>query len=114
NTGQITFRVCADSGCSSLLATFTSASGVVNGADGTAHVPGGTIPSDATYYWQAKATDNTALASAFSSSRSVVVDTTAPVLSTAGVNGTTLTLDYGEALDSGSTPAALAYGLHVN
>ncbi len=75
NTGQITFRVCDSSDCSNVLATFSSSAGIANGANGSASVPGGTITSDGTYYWQAKATDNTTAASAFSSSRSFVVDT---------------------------------------
>ncbi len=115
NTGQITFRVCTDASCTSVLgATFSSAGGIVNGADGSASVPGGRITSDGTYYWQAKATDNTAASSAFSSSRSFVVDTTGPVLQTATVNGTSLALAYNEGLDAGSVPNALTYGLHVN
>ena len=40
-------------------------------------------------------------------------DTTAPVLSSATVEGTTLTLTYGEALDGNSTPAASAYAVSV-
>ena len=114
NTGQITFRVCDSSDCSNVLATFSSSAGIANGANGSASVPGGTITSDSTYYWQAKATDNTTAASAFSSSRSFVVDTTAPALQSAGVDGTSLTLTYDESLDASSVPAALAYGLHVN
>ncbi|MHB8643094.1 MAG: OmpL47-type beta-barrel domain-containing protein [Gaiellaceae bacterium] len=114
NTGQLTFRVCSDSACSTVLGSFSSATGIANGANGSAAVPGGTIVGDGTYYWQAMATDNTSSSSAWSASRSFVVDTTAPVLQTAGVNGTTLTLTYNEALDASSVPAALAYGLHVN
>ena len=115
NTGQITFRLCTTSNCSSPIGgTFSSSAGLANGADGSAVVPGSRITSDGTYYWQAKATDNTSAVSAFSASRSFVVDTTAPVLQTAAVNGTSLALTYGEALDNGSVPAALAYGLHVN
>ena len=40
-------------------------------------------------------------------------DTTAPVLSTATVNGTSLTLTYNEALDTSSTPAAAAFAVTV-
>ena len=40
-------------------------------------------------------------------------DTTAPVLSTATVNGDALTLTYGEALDTGSVPAAGAFTVRV-
>jgi hypothetical protein len=36
NTGQITFRLCSTSSCSSPIGgNFTSASGIANGADGT-------------------------------------------------------------------------------
>ena len=115
NTGQLTFRLCTTSNCSSPIGgTFSSSAGIANGADGSAVVPGGRITSDGTYYWQAKATDNTSAVSAFSTSHSFTVDTTAPLLQTAAVNGTSLTLTYDEALDTGSVPAALAYGLHAN
>ena len=40
-------------------------------------------------------------------------DTTAPVLQTATVNGTTLVLTYNEALDTGSVPAATDYTVSV-
>ena len=40
-------------------------------------------------------------------------DTTAPVLSTAAVNGSALTLTYNEALDTSSTPAASAFTVTV-
>ena len=102
NTGQLTFRLCTTSNCSSPIGgTFSSSAGIANGADGSAIVPGGRITSDGTYYWQAKATDNTSAVSAFSASHSFTVDTTAPLLQTAAVNGTSLTLTY----DEGSTPA---------
>ena len=115
NTGQLTFRLCTTSNCSSPIGgTFSSSAGIANGADGSAVVPGGRITSDGTYYWQAKATDNTSAVSAFSASHAFTVDTTAPLLQTAAVNGTSLTLTYDEVLDTGSVPAALAYGLHVN
>jgi uncharacterized repeat protein (TIGR02059 family) len=114
DTGTLAFRVCSDSGCGTVLGTFSSASGVANGAAGSAAVPGGTITADGTYYWQAKATDQAGLASAFSSSRSFVVDTTAPTVQTAAVDGTSLTLTYGEPLDGTSTPANLDYALHAN
>ena len=40
-------------------------------------------------------------------------DTTAPTLTTAAVNGTSLVLTYNEALDTGSTPAATDYTVTV-
>ena len=42
------------------------------------------------------------------------VDTTAPSLSTATVDGTSLVLTYNEALDAGSEPATSAYSVSVN
>jgi uncharacterized repeat protein (TIGR02059 family) len=106
NTGQLTFQVCADAACSSVLATFSSTSGVANGADGSASVPGGTITADGTYHWRAKATDNTGAGSAYGATRSLVVDTAVPTFASADVNGNALILTMSEALDTGSTPAA--------
>ena len=54
----------------------------MNGANATVAVPGGDITADGTYYWQAKATDNQSVSSAFSASRSFTVDTTAPPVPT--------------------------------
>ena len=41
-------------------------------------------------------------------------DTTAPLFSSASVNGSTLTMTYNEALDTASTPAASAFAVTVN
>ena len=100
--------------CTSVLATFNSSSGIANGANGSASVPGGTFPSDGTYYWQAKATDNTSAASAFSSSRALVIDTTAPAFDSATVDGSTLVVTLDEPLNSGSTPAGSAFVVRQN
>ena len=81
NTGRINFRVCSDAACSSVLSTFSSSSGIANGANGSAAVPGGAgLVNGTTYYWQAQAEDNSAVQSAFSASRSFTVDTTAPAV----------------------------------
>ena len=45
---------------------------------------------------------------------SVVVDTTAPTLSSADINSTTLTLTYNEALDTGSVPDTTDFVVNVN
>src|SRR5207249_6855535 len=82
NTGQLTFRVCSDSSCTTVLSTFNSPAGIVNGANGSASVPGGDLTTDGTYYWQAQAMDNHSVTSSFSSSRSFIADTTAPPVPT--------------------------------
>ena len=41
-------------------------------------------------------------------------DTTAPLFSSAAVNGSTLTMNYNETLDTASTPAATAFAVTVN
>ena len=59
DTGTITFRICGNATCTAIgdpLATFDSASGIVNGANGSANAPSGL--SDGTYFWQARATDD--------------------------------------------------------
>ncbi|HEY7795387.1 MAG TPA: hypothetical protein VIA10_15390, partial [Gaiellaceae bacterium] len=83
DTGKINFRVCADSGCSTVLSTFSSAAGIASGANGSAAVPGAAgLANGTTYYWQAQAEDNSTVKSAFSASRSFTVDTTAPATPT--------------------------------
>jgi hypothetical protein len=75
DAGNVTIRLCSDSGCSTPLQN-SGALAVSNGA--TANwTPSGPL-SDATYYWQAQAQDAGGSAS-WTSSRSFVLDTTAPV-----------------------------------
>jgi len=79
DTGTITFRICGNATCTAIgdpLATFDSASGIVNGANGSANAPSGL--SDVTYFWQARATDDLNLHSGFAAAHSLTIDTTAP------------------------------------
>jgi uncharacterized repeat protein (TIGR02059 family) len=107
--------LCADATCASPLgATFSSASGVANGTNGSAAVPAGRITADGTYYWQAQAKDDVNQASPWSAIRSFSVDTGAPSLQSASATGTTLTLTFDEALDEGEVPDASAFAVTRN
>jgi hypothetical protein len=77
DAGSITMRLCTDSGCTSSPQN-SGALAVSNGA--TANwTPSGPL-ADGTYYWQAQAQDAGGTA-AWTSSRSFVLDATAPVTS---------------------------------
>src|SRR6185437_1352087 len=120
DTGTVTFQVCGNSTCTAggdPMATFSSGSGIANNANGSASVPGGTITSDGTYYWRAKNVDSSAAASAYSATRSFVVDTTAPTMSSATVaaDGVTVTVTWSENLDQTQTTGlATAFSLAPN
>ena len=90
------------------MATFSTASGIANNTNGTASVPGGTITVDGTYYWRAKNVDSSAAASAYSATRSFVVDTTPPTMSSATVaaDGVTVTVTWSENLDQTAEPGS--------
>ncbi|MFL6029265.1 MAG: Ig-like domain-containing protein [Gaiellaceae bacterium] len=75
--GNITFRICTDSNCSSPVVQSSSALAATNGS--TATWPPSSL-AEGTYYWQAQASDSVGT-SAWTSSRSFVVDTTAPATS---------------------------------
>ena len=66
--------------------TFSSPSGIANGASGSAQIPSGL--ADGTYYWSARATDNTNAHSSYTTARSITIDTVAPtnVFSLVGVS----------------------------
>ena len=102
DTGTITFQVCTTSNCSSPIGSTFDSSVTTNGADGSAQIPGGLLGSDGTYYWRAKSTDSTPASSAYSATRSFVVDTTAPtvVSATVAADGLTVTVTWSENLDS--------------
>jgi hypothetical protein len=74
DAGNITIRLCSDSGCGTPLQN-SGAMAATNGATLT-WTPSGPL-TDGTYYWQAQAQDAVG-ASAWSSSRSFVVDNAAP------------------------------------
>ncbi|MBD1996659.1 hypothetical protein H6G00_08515 [Leptolyngbya sp. FACHB-541] len=62
----------------------------------------------------AKITDQAGNIGSLSPAVSAIVDTTLPTLTSAAVNGTTLTLNYSELLNSGFTPSTDAYTITVN
>jgi hypothetical protein len=74
--GTLTIRLCSDSGCGTELQN-SGALAATNGSTQT-WTPTGSL-ADNTYYWQAQAKDGLGLTSAWTTSRSFVVDTAAPV-----------------------------------
>jgi len=117
DTGTVEFEVCTTSDCSGSVvgSSFFSTAGTAVGGTGTASVPGALGLADATsYWWRARSVDAGTLASAWTTPRAFTVDSTAPVAGTPTVNGATLTIPYGEALDTGSTPATTAFAVTVN
>jgi hypothetical protein len=74
DAGNVTIRLCTDSGCSSPTQN-SGALPVTNGST-AAWTPGGPL-ADGTYYWQADAQDAGG-ASGWSASRSFILDTAAP------------------------------------
>ena len=113
DTGHVTFEICSDSGCSASLGTVNSTV-VANGANGSASVPAGVITADGTYYWRAKNVDAASANSSFSATRSLVVDTTAPTISSASVaaDGTTVTVTWSENLDQTQAVGAAAFSVN--
>jgi hypothetical protein len=75
DAGTLTIRVCSDSGCGTPLQN-SGALAATNGATLT-WTPSGPL-ADGTYYWQAQAQDGLGLASAWTSSRSFVIDNAGP------------------------------------
>src|SRR2546428_2871889 len=69
------------------------------GANGSAAVPSGFgLSSGSTYYWRAKNVDSSAAGSSYSATQSILVDTTAPTMSSATVaaDGVTVTITWSE------------------
>ncbi len=80
DTGTIDFRVCANAGCTGAgepQEAFSSPSGIANGANGSAAIPSGL--ADGSYYWSARATDQTGTHSSYTAARLITIDTVAPV-----------------------------------
>ena len=95
DTGTITFQLCVAANClggGDPFSTFSSSTGIANGATGSASVPGSAgLASGTTYYWRAKATDsNGTQSAAYSTIRSFTVDTGAPTNAYSLVNVTTV------------------------
>jgi len=82
DTGTMSFQICSDASCSTVLpsGSGSSASGIANGASGT-WTPPVTLTDGTTYYWRAEATDSAANVSGWSSTSSFVYDTTPPTVS---------------------------------
>ncbi len=84
DTGTLSFQLCSDSACNTVLQSGTSSSGIANGASGT-WTPA--TLSEGTYYWRAQATDSfvpTGNVSGWSATSSFIVDTTPPGVPTIG------------------------------
>jgi hypothetical protein len=75
DAGTLTIRFCTDSGCSSSPQS-SGALAATNGAT-LSWTPTGSL-ADGTYYWDARAQDALGLPSAWTASRSFVIDTVAP------------------------------------
>jgi uncharacterized repeat protein (TIGR02059 family) len=116
DTGKITFEVCSTSNCSSSLGTFDSSStSLAVGQSGSASVPGGfSLASGTTYYWRAKNVDSAAGVSAYSAMRSFLVDTAAPTMSSATVDGTSVTITWSENLDQTQAVPGSAFSIAPN
>ena len=74
DSGTLSFQLCSDAACSSVLQSNTTSS-IASGANGT-WTP--TALLSGTYYWRAQATDATSNVSGWSATRSFVVDLIAP------------------------------------
>ena len=105
DTGTISFQLCSDSPCGTVLQSFTSAS-LASGANAT-WTPAAL--ADGAYYWRASATDSAGNLSGFSATSSFVVDTVAPttpsLVSPAAavrVNSTQVSATFADA-DAGDT-----------
>ena len=111
DTGTLSFQLCSDSACNTVLQSGTSSSGIANGASGS-WTPA--TLSEGTYYWRAQATDSftpTGNVSGWSATSSFIVDTTAPGVPAIGapaasarVNSTQLNATFVDA-DSTDTGA---------
>ena len=75
DSGSLSFQVCADSGCTSVVQTGSSSSGLSSGTTGTWATAS---LADGVYYWRARATDVAGNPSAWSASESFTVDTVPP------------------------------------
>jgi hypothetical protein len=74
DNGTLSFQLCSDAACSSVLQSNTTSS-IASGANGT-WTPSALLPG--TYYWRAQATDSGTSVSAWTATRSFIVDTSPP------------------------------------
>ena len=80
DSGTVTFQLCSDAACASVVGTSTSAT--VSGGTGVTWTPG--VLADGTYYWRAYGKDVAGNTGAWSAIRSFVLDTNAPAVPTLG------------------------------
>jgi hypothetical protein len=80
DNGTVSFQLCSDSACSSVVQSGTSAT-IASGANGT-WTP--STLADGTYYWRAQATDTASNVSGWTATRSFTVDTAPPSAPTLG------------------------------
>ena len=80
DSGTVTFQLCSDAACTSVVGTSTSAT--VSGGTGVTWTPGAL--ADGTYYWRAYGKDVVGNTGAWSAIRSFVLDTNAPAVPTLG------------------------------
>ncbi|HUJ92181.1 MAG TPA: Ig-like domain-containing protein, partial [Gaiellaceae bacterium] len=81
DTGTLSFQVCSDAACATVVKSGSSASGLANGASGH-WTPSGL--ADGTYSWRAQAQDAAGNQSAWSATQQFTLDTTPPSGPTAG------------------------------
>jgi hypothetical protein len=75
DSGSLSFQVCTDGACTSVVQTGSSSSGLSSGATGT-WTPASL--ADGVYYWRARATDAVGNQSTWSATESFTVDTVPP------------------------------------
>ena len=80
DNGTVSFQLCSDSACSSVLQSGSSST-IASGANGT-WTP--SALADGTYYWRAQATDSASNVSGWTATRSFTVDTAPPTAPTFG------------------------------
>ncbi|HVS86108.1 MAG TPA: SwmB domain-containing protein [Gaiellaceae bacterium] len=78
DTGKVTFRICSDSNCDTVLQTLDSATNLAVGDTGSATAAS---LADGQYWWDAQDVDASAEPSSFSGTRSFTIDTSPPAAS---------------------------------
>jgi hypothetical protein len=78
DSGTVSFELCSDAACSTVVGSSTSAT--VSGGTAVSWTPGGL--SDGTYYWRLRATDAAGNQTGWTASRSFVLDTNPPATPT--------------------------------
>jgi hypothetical protein len=84
DTGTLSFRLCQDSVCGTIISQGSSASGLPVGSTGSWTLPVA-LSDGSTYYWQARATDSTTLQSSWSGSQAVRVATSPATFSVSSI-----------------------------